>query len=93
MIKPSRVVWGQAAPQRPPTDAASPSQRLFLSPAPKLRHPLPTHTLRPTSLQELLTPLVTDTDISMEISGFAALALGLVFTSTCKEVRGAEGAS
>ena len=38
--------------------------------------------------QELLTPLVTDTDISMEISGFAALALGLVFTSTCKEVRG-----
>lgn len=36
--------------------------------------------------QELLLPLVTDTDISMEISGFAALALGLVFTSTCKEV-------
>ena len=36
--------------------------------------------------QELLVPLVTDTDISMEISGFAALALGLVFTSTCKEV-------
>ena len=30
-------------------------------------------------------PLVTDTDLSIEISGFAALALGLVFTSTCKE--------
>ena len=40
----------------------------------------------PECLQELLLPLVTDTDISMEISGFAALALGLVFTSTCKEV-------
>ena len=42
--------------------------------------------LTPACLQELLLPLVTDTDISMEISGFAALALGLVFTSTCKEV-------
>ena len=31
-------------------------------------------------------PLVTDTDVSMEVSGFAALSLGLVFTSTCKEV-------
>ena len=44
------------------------------------------HTLSILSTQELLVPLVTDTDISMEISGFAALALGLVFTSTCKEV-------
>ena len=41
--------------------------------------------------QELLVPLVTDTDISMEISGFAALALGLVFTSTCKEVGRGDG--
>ncbi len=36
-------------------------------------------------VEDLLVPLVTDTDISMEASGFAALALGLVFTSTCKE--------
>ncbi len=30
-------------------------------------------------------PLVMDTDVSMEVAGFAALTLGLVFTSTCKE--------
>mmetsp|Transcript_31070 Transcript_31070/g.68978 ORF Transcript_31070/g.68978 Transcript_31070/m.68978 type:complete len:901 (-) Transcript_31070:581-3283(-) len=36
-------------------------------------------------VQELLVPLITDTEVNIEISGFAALALGLVFTSTCKE--------
>lgn len=36
-------------------------------------------------VQELLVPLITDTDVAIEVSGFAALALGLVFTSTCKE--------
>ncbi|KAG1670671.1 hypothetical protein FOA52_010946 [Chlamydomonas sp. UWO 241] len=36
-------------------------------------------------VEELLLPLVTETDVSMELAGFAALALGLVFTSTCKE--------
>lgn len=34
-------------------------------------------------LQELLVPLVTDTDVKIDIAGFAALSLGLVFTSTC----------
>ena len=37
-------------------------------------------------VEEILMPLVTDADVSMEVSGFAALALGLVFTSTAKEV-------
>ena len=41
-------------------------------------------TQRP-EVEELLTPLVTDSDVNIEIAGFAALALGLVFTSTCKE--------
>lgn len=34
---------------------------------------------------ELLAPLVVDTDAPMELSGFAALALGLVFCSSCEE--------
>jgi hypothetical protein len=34
-------------------------------------------------IQEQLLPLVMDTDVSMEVSGFAALALGLVFCCTC----------
>lgn len=34
-------------------------------------------------LQELLVPLVTDTDVKIDVAGFAALSLGLVFTSTC----------
>ncbi len=28
-------------------------------------------------------PLVTDTDVKIDVAGFAALSLGLVFTSTC----------
>lgn len=35
------------------------------------------------ALQELLAPLVTDTDVKIDVAGFAALSLGLVFTSTC----------
>ena len=35
------------------------------------------------ALQELLVPLVTDTDVKIDVAGFAALSLGLVFTSTC----------
>lgn len=34
---------------------------------------------------ELLSPLVSDTEVPMEVAGFAALALGMVFTSSCKE--------
>ena len=34
-------------------------------------------------LQELLVPLVTDTDVKIDVAGFAALSLGLVYTSTC----------
>ncbi|KAJ9513655.1 hypothetical protein QJQ45_015409 [Haematococcus lacustris] len=34
---------------------------------------------------ELLVPLVADADVSMEVVGVTALALGLVFTSSCKE--------
>ncbi|KAL0029326.1 hypothetical protein WJX79_010455 [Trebouxia sp. C0005] len=34
-------------------------------------------------VQELLVPLVTDTDVKIDVAGFAALSLGLVFTSTC----------
>lgn len=34
-------------------------------------------------MQELLVPLVTDTDVKIDVAGFAALSLGLVFTSTC----------
>lgn len=36
-------------------------------------------------VQELLTPLVADADVAIEVAGFAALALGLVFSSSCKE--------
>ena len=32
---------------------------------------------------ELLTPLLTDNDVSMEVAGFAALSLGLVFVGDC----------
>ncbi len=32
---------------------------------------------------DLLTPLVTDADISIEVASFAAVALGLVFVATC----------
>lgn len=32
---------------------------------------------------ELLAPLVTDPDISIEVASFAAVALGLVFVATC----------
>ena len=32
---------------------------------------------------DLLTPLVTDPDISIEVASFAAVALGLVFVATC----------
>ena len=32
---------------------------------------------------DLLTPLITDPDISMEVASFAAVALGLVFVATC----------
>ena len=34
-------------------------------------------------MQDLLVPLVTDTDVKIDVAGFAALSLGLVFTSTC----------
>ena len=32
---------------------------------------------------ELLAPLLTDNDVSMEVAGFAALSLGLVFVGDC----------
>lgn len=34
---------------------------------------------------ELLAPLVSDSEVPIEVAGFAALALGMVFTSSCKE--------
>lgn len=34
---------------------------------------------------ELLTPLVTDSDLPAEVVGYAALALGLVFVGTCHQ--------
>jgi 26S proteasome regulatory subunit N1 len=34
-------------------------------------------------VQELLLPLVTDPEVKIEVAGFAALSLGLVFVSTC----------
>ncbi|GFH09753.1 26S proteasome non-ATPase regulatory subunit 2 homolog [Haematococcus lacustris] len=37
------------------------------------------------TVAELLVPLVADADVSMEVVGVTALALGLVFTSSCKE--------
>lgn len=36
-------------------------------------------------VQELLTPLIMDSSTSIEIAGFAALSLGLVFISTCHQ--------
>eukprot|EP00210_Caulerpa_lentillifera_P009484 g9044.t1 len=36
------------------------------------------------SVEELLLPLVTDPDVSIELAGFAALSLGLIFSGTCK---------
>mmetsp|Transcript_17190 Transcript_17190/g.44108 ORF Transcript_17190/g.44108 Transcript_17190/m.44108 type:complete len:912 (-) Transcript_17190:167-2902(-) len=36
-------------------------------------------------VQELLVPIVIDTDVPMEVAGFAALSLGLVFVSTQQE--------
>ena len=34
---------------------------------------------------ELLTPLLSDSAVSMEVASFAALALGLVFVGSCHE--------
>ncbi len=34
-------------------------------------------------IADLLTPLVVDTDVTMEVSSFAAVALGLTFVGTC----------
>ena len=34
-------------------------------------------------IADLLTQLVTDTDVTMEVSSFAAVALGLTFVGTC----------
>eukprot|EP00798_Chlamydomonas_sp_ICE-L_P009842 gene9842-7728_t len=36
-------------------------------------------------MQDMLIAIVTDSDVSMEICGFAALSLGLIFTSACHE--------
>lgn len=36
-------------------------------------------------ISELLVPLVSDPDVPLEVSATAALALGLVFTSSCRE--------
>ncbi|KAK9842343.1 hypothetical protein WJX81_007723 [Elliptochloris bilobata] len=38
---------------------------------------------RKEEIGELLTPLLTDNDVSMEVAGFAALSLGLVFVGDC----------
>jgi len=38
---------------------------------------------RKEEVAELLTPLLTDADVSMEVAGFAALSLGLVFVGDC----------
>ena len=34
-------------------------------------------------IADLLTQLVTDTDVTMEVASFAAVALGLTFVGTC----------
>lgn len=34
-------------------------------------------------ISELLLPIVSDTSLSMELSGLAALALGMIFVGTC----------
>lgn len=36
-------------------------------------------------MQELLVPLVMDTDTRMDVAATAALSLGLVFASSCRE--------
>lgn len=36
-------------------------------------------------VKELLVPLVTDTDANIEVAGYSALALGLVFVGACDE--------
>lgn len=36
-------------------------------------------------VQELLVPIVIDSEISMEVAGFASLSLGLVFAATQQE--------
>lgn len=41
------------------------------------------HTCAATQIADLLTQLVTDTDVTMEVSSFAAVALGLTFVGTC----------
>ena len=38
---------------------------------------------RAAQVGELLTPLVSDPDVSIEVASFAAVALGLVFLGTC----------
>ena len=42
-----------------------------------------TYRLNLLTLQELLMPVVVDPDVKIDVAGFAALALGLVFASTC----------
>ena len=37
----------------------------------------------PDQVGELLAPLVSDPDVSIEVASFAAVALGLVFVGTC----------
>lgn len=37
----------------------------------------------PEQVGELLAPLVSDPDVSIEVASFAAVALGLVFVGTC----------
>lgn len=36
-------------------------------------------------IEELLIPLVMDADTPIELAGFAALSIGLVFLGTCKQ--------
>lgn len=38
-----------------------------------------------TEVEEFLSPMVTDTDTSIEVAGMAALALGMVFVGTAKD--------
>lgn len=39
----------------------------------------------PCQVRDLLSPLVTDPAVSIEVAGFAALSLGLIFISTTEE--------
>ena len=41
------------------------------------------HACAAAQIADLLTQLVTDTDVTMEVSSFAAVALGLTFVGTC----------